>query len=358
MSTVAVLGAGAGGLSTVVDLLEAGHDVRLWSKRAPALAPSGTLRLRHTGVAGEGSVDVPLVSAQLAAVVSGADLVVVSLPAPAHAILFGELVGMAAVPMVLSPGDTGGALHLRRVCRDRGAALPPVAELSTLPYVARVQPDGTVQTTMRAQHVRGAALPGGGEALALASALLPGVTAAEDVLETSLANVNLVLHPPGAVLAGAWVEATRGDFTFYRDAMTPGVTRVLDALDRERLAVAAALGHDLPPLREEMALIGTVPESVAAQGDTGAAIRAGDANSAIKGPDSLDHRYYREDFPFALAPFLALAAVAGAEAPMATALWTVGVGLLGADRLAVRLDAAAMGIDGLDASSLLKLVHG
>ena len=79
-----------------------------------------------------------------------------------------------------------------------------------------------------------------------------------DVLACDLANVNMVLHVPGALLAAAWVEATRGDFTFYVQGMTPGVARVMQSLDEERRAVARAFGHDLPPLVAEMQAIGTV----------------------------------------------------------------------------------------------------
>ena len=82
-----------------------------------------------------------------------------------------------------------------------------------------------------------------------------------DVLACDLANVNMVLHAPGAVLAAAWVEATRGDFTFYVQGMTPGVARVMRALDDERRAVARAFGHDLPSLDAEMQAIGTVEQS-------------------------------------------------------------------------------------------------
>jgi len=138
-------------------------------------------------------------------------------------------------------------------------ALPPVAELSTLTYVARRRED-LVRITGRAGRVRCGALPGGSAACAAAAELFPGVASAvPDVLASSLANVNLVLHPPGAILGAAWVESTGGAFTFYVDAMTDGTGRVIDVLDAERRAVAAGFGHDLPSLTSEMALIGTVP---------------------------------------------------------------------------------------------------
>lgn len=356
MSVVAVLGAGAGGLSCAAELSLAGHQVRLWNRTAASLPASGTIS--YTGVLGSGSVTAAAVSTDLADSVRGADAVVVCLPALGHGAVFEGLAALgAAVPVVLNPGHTGGALHLRRVFGARGVPLPPVAELSTLTYVARRTDDGGVRITGRAAQVRCAALPGGAAAASSAASLFPGtLSAAPDVLATSLANVNLVLHPPGAILSAAWVEATGGAFTFYVDAMTDGVGRVIDALDGERRAVAAAFGHELPPLAQEMALVGTVPLALAASGDVAAAVRAGEANKTLCAPGSLRHRYYQEDFPYAVTPLLALAGVAGVAAPVASALLTVARAVTGG--LDGGLDAAGLGIDGLDVGALLGLVRG
>lgn len=360
MSVVAVLGAGAGGLSCTAELSLAGHSVRLWNRSEASLPGSGVIS--HTGVLGEGSVTAAAVSTDLRRVLDGADAVVVSLPALGHDAVFSGLAALGcAVPVVLNPGHTGGALHLRRVFSASGVPLPPVAEMSTLTYVARREDAGGggagVRITGRAGRVRGAALPGGEAAAACAAALFPGtLSPVPDVLATSLSNVNLVLHPPGAILSAAWVEATGGAFTFYVDAMTDGVGRVIDALDAERRSVASAFGHKLPSLAEEMALVGTVPASLAAGGDTAAAVRAGEANKTLPAPDSLRHRYYREDFPYAVTPFLALAAVAGVATPVASALLTVARALAGG--LAGGLDVAGLGIEGLTVDGLLRLVRG
>ena len=351
MSVVAVLGAGAGGLSCATELSLDGHDVRLWSRGG---APGA---FSYTGVLGEGAVAAGAASADLPATVRGADAVVVCLPALGHAAVFADLAEAGcAAPVVLNPGHTGGALHLRRVFAARGVPLPPVAELSTLTYVARRTPEGGVRITGRARQVRCATLPGGAAAAEAAAKLFPGtLTEAPDVLATSLSNVNLVLHPPGAILSAAWAEATGGTFTFYVDAMTGGVGRVIDALDAERRAVAAAFGHALPRLAEEMALIGTVPPAMASCGDTAAAVMAGEANKSITAPGSLRHRYYQEDFPYAVTPFLALAQIAGVAAPVASALLTVAGA---ATDLDPGLGARALGIDGLSLSGVLGLVRG
>ena len=360
---VAVLGGGAGGLSCAVELTQRGHRVRLWNRNPATVAPFRSGAIGHTGVLGEGTVAVETVTADLADALAGADVAMVCLPALAHGAVFAGLAGLGcAMPVVLNPGHTGGALHLRQVFAAHRVPLPPVAELSTLTYITRRRGD-QVRITGRAGQVRCGALPGGEPAAAAAAALFgPAVARVPDVLASSLANVNLVLHPPGAILAAAWTESAKGAFTFYVDAMTDGVGRVIDVLDAERRAVAAGFGHDLPPLTGEMALVGTVPPELAGPpgpgrpASTAAAIRAGEANQSISAPDSLTHRYYREDFPYAVRPFQALARIAGVPTPMADALATVAGALLGPD--AAGLDAAGLGVAGLDRDGVLRLVRG
>ena len=56
MSTVAVLGAGNGGLSATVELTLAGHDVVLWNRNPRTVEPYlATGELRYTGVLGTGT---------------------------------------------------------------------------------------------------------------------------------------------------------------------------------------------------------------------------------------------------------------------------------------------------------------
>lgn len=361
MSRIAVLGAGAGGAATTVDLCQGGHAIRLWARSEATLEPFRRAGgVRHDGVLGSAGVAAPeTMTTDLAEALDGAEGVVVCLPALGHEDVAGGLAELRCpVPVVLNPGHTGGALHVRQLFARAGAPSPLLAALSTLTYVARKPAPDTVAITGVAKRVWGACLPGGEQALSLARALYPAVRPAPDVLACDLANVNLVLHPPGAVLAAAWIEATGGDYRFYVDGMTPGVARVLGALDRERLEVAAALGHELPPLQDEMAAIGTADSEAAARGDLRGAIAGGEANRTIAAPDSLSHRYYAEDFGYGLVPFLALAEIAGVGAPVASALLTLGETLLGRALRAEGLTAARMGVAGLDSTALRELVRG
>ena len=358
---VTVIGAGAGGAAAVAELTQAGHEVRLWNRSAETLAPFERAGgVEYEGVLGAGLARPEIITTNLREALEGSDVVICTLPTFSHAAVARSLAGCdlpRRVPVVLNPGHTGGALEFRTAFEGSGKAAPPIVEFSTLTYVARKYAPQRVTVTGCAQAVRAAALPGGAAALDAAQRLYACARPARDVLETGLSNVNMVLHPPGAVLAAAWVEAKAGDFTFYVEAMTPGVARVMKALDDERRAVAAAFDLILPNLVEEMQRIGTVDASLTETEDFARAIASGQANSRIKAPGSLEHRYYLEDFGHGLLPFLELARIAQVAVPTAQALFTLAETLVGKGFAGSGRSAQAMGIAGLDRETLLSRVR-
>jgi opine dehydrogenase len=358
MRKVAVVGGGAGGAAAVAELVAAGHAVSFWARSPGTLAPFQEQGgVAYEGVLGSGLAQPDLITSDLAAAVDGADVILVCLPTLAHGDVARNLASVSArVPAVLNPGHTGGALEFRQTFHTLGVKPPAIAEFSTLTYVARKHTPGRVTITGAAKSVRLAALPGGAVAIEAARALFPRAKVMPDVLACDLANVNMVLHVPGALLAAAWVEATGGDFTFYVQGMTPGVARVMRALDEERRAVARAFSHDLPPLVAEMQAIGTVEASVRDVDDLAAAIASGEANRRIKAPDSLKHRYYREDFGHGLLPFTVLAAIANVDVPIAQSCLRIAQTLLGVDLAEHGRTAERMGIAKLDRNGLLDLV--
>jgi opine dehydrogenase len=354
---IAVLGAGAGGCAAVAELMAAGHDVSLWARSDNTLAPLKALGgVAYEGVLGEGVARPSRITSDLSAALSGVDAALICLPTTAHWQLARSLAELRTnIPVVLNPGHTGGALEFAQVFRSLGVKPPPIAEFHTLTYVARKYAPDRVTITGAAQFLRLGTLPGGAAAADIAQAMFPKAKRMADVLACDLANLNMVLHVPGAVLGAAWVEATGGDFTFYVQGITQGVARVLKALDDERRDVAKAFGHYLPSVTAEMQMVGTVEPS-ADPDDMAAAIASGSANKKIKAPNSLTHRYYMEDFGHGLLPFIALAGIANVQTPVASSLLRVGQTLLGDDLLEHGRTAARMGIEGLDCQGLLRLV--
>jgi opine dehydrogenase len=359
MQKVAVVGAGAGGAAAVAELVAAGHEVAFWARSPDTLAPFRERGgVTYDGVFGSGLARPRLITTDLGEATAGADAILVCLPTFAHADIARMLARTgASQPVILNPGHTGGALEFSECFRSLGAAPPPIAEFSTLTYVARKFAPGSVTVTGRAKSVRLGNLPGGEAAGDAARAIFAAAKLMPDVLACDLANVNMVLHAPGAILCAAWIEATRGDFTFYVQGMTEGVARVMAALDAERRTVARAFGHDLPSLVAEMRAIGTVEEATPDDASFVAAISLGEANRRIKAPDSLSHRYYREDFGHGLLPFTVLADIAGVAAPVADALMRIAQTLTGVDFSAGGRTAERMGIAGLDRNGLLERVR-
>jgi opine dehydrogenase len=359
---VTVIGAGAGGAAAVAELVQSGHEVALWNRSLDTLAAFQQAGgVEYEGVLGEGLARPRLMTGDLPAALEGCEAVVCTLPTFSHAavaLALAEADLRPDMPVVLNPGHTGGALEFRAAFQARRAPAPPIAEFSTLTYVARKYQPQRVTVSGRAKQVRVAALPGGEAALEVARQLFPCANPVRDVLASGLANVNMVLHPPGAILGAAWIEAKGGDFTFYVEGMTPGVARVMKALDDERRAVARAFGHELPNLIEEMQRIGTVEEAVSNTQDFAAAIAGGAANSRIKAPGSLTHRYYLEDFGHGLLPFMAFAAIARVAVPVAQSLFTLAETLVPGRYRETGRTAKAMGIAGVDRRALLALVQG
>jgi opine dehydrogenase len=355
---IAVVGAGAGGAAAVAELVSAGHDVRLWTRSQETLAPFQEQGgVAFDGITGCGLVRPSVMTCDLAEATDAAGLVLFCVPTQAHKDVAHALARIGSnVPIVLNPGHTGGALEVRQTFISNERHPPPIAEFSTLTYVARKYTQGRVTITGKARTVRLAAMPGGEKAGELAKQLFPAAKPASDVLACDLANVNMVLHIPGAVLGAAWVEATGGEFTFYVQAMTGGVARVMRALDDERRSVARVFNHELPALTAEMQAIGTVEESTTDIDDFVSAISSGEANRRIKAPNSLQHRYYREDFCYGLLPFTVLARIGGIDVPVAKSLLQIGQVLLGFDLASAGRTAERMGIADLDRGGLLRLV--
>jgi hypothetical protein len=125
----------------------------------------------------------------------------------------------------------------------------------------------------------------------------PQFTPADSTLETSFANVGAVIHPAITLLNAARIENDQGRFEFYMDGISPRVAEVLAAVDRERKAVAALLGVEVPSLVEWLASAYRATGS-----DLFEAVRANEGYRGITAPSTLEHRYILEDVPMSLVP--------------------------------------------------------
>jgi opine dehydrogenase len=360
--TIAVLGAGHGGCAAAADLSARGFAVRLQARRSERLAAiraQGGIRAR--GVC-EGVAPVRCLTTEVAEAVAGADLVMLVVPSIAHESYAGALAPVLppGVPVFLNPGHTGGGLHFVRELRRAGYRGEVAAcETVTLTYIARLEAEAAVGIYSYTRNLLFAAFPGAEAARlhALLKPVYPEIALASSVLETGLANMNAVFHPPGMLMNAGWIEATGGGFLFYREGITEAVGRVVAAIDAERLAVARALGVPARSFLETFHAAGLTTRAAMLSGSVARACRESAPNATLRSPPSLDHRYVHEDVGYGLVPMAALGRLAGVATPVIDAHVALLSRAAGIDYAATGLTLDRMGLAGLAPADLARFVE-
>ncbi|MGH2618082.1 MAG: NAD/NADP octopine/nopaline dehydrogenase family protein, partial [Thermomicrobiales bacterium] len=135
-----------------------------------------------------------------------------------------------------------------------------------------------------------------------------------------------VVHPPGVLMNAGRIERSRGEFWFYEEGVTPSVVKVIEAVDRERLALGEALGLRLTPVAEAFHRAGFGPA-----GDLWATINGSRMLTALRAPGQVDTRWLTEDIPYGLATWASLGARLGVETPVIDSLVTLASATLEQD---------------------------
>jgi opine dehydrogenase len=209
--------------------------------------------------------------------------------------------------VVLWPGS-GGTLAVRKAWDGLGmkeAVL--LAEGVTFPYCCRrLGGPGTVNIhRVDGPRMLVAALPAT-DTPAVVKALDGTygnmVKPAVSILEPALYNVNIIVHPVGALLNMGRIEQSKGEFWMYKEGLTPSVKKVIRAMDAERSAIFTALGYK-PYTYDEVFqdCFNMSVEQFAA--------------TSSKGPFSMQDRYVTEDIPMGASLSVSLARKVGVPTP-------------------------------------------
>lgn len=303
---VCVAGAGAGGLAMAAHMSLLGCRVHLYNRSPRRLQ----VIQEQGGIYASGQVTgfaaIPVATTDAAEALAETELVMVVVPAMGHRETAGRLAPhlRRGQVVVLNPGRTGGALEFSTVLREKKCpGRPVVAEAQTLLYACRDINPGSVHFFGIKNAVPVAALPAHltPEVLSVVGRVLPYFTAGDNVLRTSLDNIGSIFHPAITILNAAWIEERHGEFEYYLEGASPSVTKVLEAMDNERVAVAAAMGVGSTSARDWLYI------AYGAAGDNlYEAIQANPGYRDIRAPNRLEHRYITEDVPMSLVPLAAL----------------------------------------------------
>jgi|TARA_R100000049_G_C1945502_1_gene90520 opine dehydrogenase len=338
---VSIVGAGGVAYSYAAVLAERGHQPRIWSpsgRRGAELAAGAPLQA-STALEGSFAVEVARSVEDLAE----AGTVIFALPAYGYHEVMGRVVPVLrdGQTLILSGHLSFAAVYLSKLLAARGLACPIVVWNTTASTGRQTGPT-SVSISMLRPKVEMAALPDrAGEAALLLCRSLFGdrFALSGDMLGVDLGNLNPIVHYGIALfnltrmeLAEDWAQQAH---------ITPAVARFLEDLDRERLAVAEALGVRTRSIHQAYAVPGKIEIGPLAE-----MLRQITATrKGVNGPRSLDTRYVTEDVPYGLLTTVRLADLAQVEVPLHRAGITVFSALYGRDfaaenRILPEIDAA------------------
>jgi opine dehydrogenase len=349
---VGIVGAGAIAFGMAAFLEQAGHAASLWS---PSGGRTKTLSAGEPLVAAgaiEGTFK-PRIAASAADAVTGADVILIALPAYGHKHVFDAIAPhvTAAQTVIVSSHASFGALYLSRLLAARSIAVPIIAWGTTLLSGRQTGPAKVQVNTVR-KTVDLATLPASrsAEGLALCQSLFGDrFVDRGSLLAIALSNLNPTIHM--GIALGNMTRMEKAESWGQAENVTPKIGRLLEELDRERLAIAASLGLDVRTIFQHLNLSFGIPMGSASEMHQAMhGIGKGGA-----GPTTADSRYVTEDVPFGLVPTAKLGHLVGRPAPLHEAGVKIFSAMYGRDFDVENDLLAALDIDALSLAQLQTL---
>ena len=330
---VAILGSGNGALAMAFEWARAGHDIYMYDfpqfdKQIQAINAAG-------GIYSEGQMEgfqkVAYAGHDIALCLKDAPLVFAVGPAYST-----EPFGKACAPYaekgqiyVVCPSSCMGAILFKKAL---GLSIEDnsiiVSDTSTLPYAVRIIADGKIAVYNRlGGGCLLATLPSSknDEVYDILKPVHPCIEKGKNIFQTCLQNANPMLHPCITTLNAARIEGPN-DFFFYEEGVTPGVGRLLKAIDDERIAIGAALGLEI----ENDPHI-SIRQGYMTEENYDHAYATAPGFTGIHAQTQLDYRYYNEDAGFGLVLWVDLADRLGLEIPTIRAMLQIVSAIMGRD---------------------------
>ena len=322
----------------------------------PVLAQGG---IKIRGEVGEGLAQIGRVTTDASAAIAEASIVFIAVPAYAHARMSDLIMPYLSDKQIvlLMPGNAGGALEFaKRLKEKKSGGRPLVAEASSCLFACKKDGPAGIWVRGLKQGLPVAAFPAK-ETDRVVKTLQETFTEfspACHVLETSLTNINHMVHPPGVLLNTGHIESAKEDWGFFSEGLSQSVCRVMEAIDRERVEIVTRL--DLPPIT----LLDWQLRFYAHQGMKGQtlfeAVSTSPVHGASKAPHSVGYRYVTEDVPYGLVPIASIGKELGIKTPALDTLIGLAGLVSGKDWWAEGRTAAKMGLAGKSAKQMVEYV--
>ena len=310
-SRVGIAGAGSIAMGTAAFLHSRGHDPMLWSPSG-----NGTAALAAgDDLAASGQVEIsfsPRIAASAEELAKSNEVLIIALPAYGHKAVMDAVAPhvSSGQHVIISSHASFGALYLMRLLHERGSRSPDNCLGHDGGDRAPPNRDQRLGQHRSKPHrsVHGSRGAIRGSARSLQEPVRRSVSAARRTARHRALEPQSA-EPPGHRARQHDSHGARRDLEPRRQR-DPNVGRLLEALDQERLAIAAALDLEVRTIFEHFHLSFHVP--VASISEMNQLMHA--RGTGGQGPATADSRYVTEDTPYGLWPTVALGELAGCPA--------------------------------------------
>ena len=360
----AVLGTGNSGQAYAADISLKGYSVNLaeisgFEETLRAIEKKGGIEL--SGASSNGFARFNMITTDLEAAVKGVDIIIIGGSAFAH-----EPFSRAVAPyfedgqFILFTSNFG-AIRFHNWVKDFDISADVTAvETMSLLYATRALEPGKVVIKGVKGNLPVAALPAGRtrDFLEKISPVFPQMSACDNVLVTSLNNLNPIVHPPMVLCNAGRIEATQGKgWNLYGDGATESVANLMLALDADRMALMEYIGIKGIAFKDAFETLyanyslgkKTLSETLRQSPIHG--------DRAFAAPESVDTRYIAEDLPFGLVPWSSIGLMFGLPTPTIDAAIQFASVMLGRNFFEEGLTAKDLGIDGMSPEDLKAMVN-
>jgi opine dehydrogenase len=309
LKSYAVIGAGHGGQALAAYLAYLGNPTTLYNRTKMVIDQINA----YGGIEVQGMINALVkdivATSSIQTALENAEIIMICIPAHAHQDI-ATLMAPHLKPhhkIVINPGRTLGAFMFYGYLKEAGVDLNlPIGETDTFVLTSRRLRPGISQIFSRKRRLKIAALvPEQSEILRNALVDSFGmVEASASIVETSLSNIGMIFHPVPALLNIGRIE--NGEhYLHYKEGITPMISKFLEKLDQERVALAAYFGLSLPSAHQWLNIV---------YGSEGVTLYQALQNThqynEILSPEDITTRYVYEDIPTGIVPILELAKLA------------------------------------------------
>ena len=367
---IAILGAGAGGYAMSAELSQLGYEVNLYEH------PDVADNLKPVTDTGGIEVIVPnlkeksgfvkiagKVTSDMKEAVDGTNFIMLVTPAQ-----FRE----SFIRLLASHVEDGqtivvwqgyfSALQVAGIFKDMKVQKDvTICETDSLIYACKKTGANKVLVKGKKGKVLVAAFPSNRNEAVLRDlrAIFPECIAARNTLETSLSNIGLPLHPPVILLNMYRIE--RRFYPYFENVgtlvcsnydVTPGMAAVMEAVDRERVALGEKFDLKIATVKE------TLFDYYGATGENLYETLLNCKPYQIQvPPTSIQHRFVTEEIPCGYVPLASLGDQIGVPTPTIKGMVSIASAALKKDYWSNGLTMEKMGLDGMTIDEIIENIN-